>query len=76
MRDIREQLYKSFISTIPAAKLSNRAYQIATLKTWLEETQGIKNFDIFDEEDLVTVFCHLRVRKIRAKALKTGLTDL
>lgn len=36
MRDLREQLYKSFISIIPHSKLSNRGYQLAILKEWLK----------------------------------------
>ena len=46
------------------------------LKKWLPENLGIENYPPFPEEDLVTVFCHLRVRKARARASGKTLNDL
>ena len=42
----------------------------------MSNTLNIEDYDQFNEEDLVTVFCHLRVRKIRARMKNTCLRDL
>lgn len=67
LRDIREKLYKSFISHVPRSKLNNKYYQLTFLKKWLNSALGIADYNQFDEDELITVFCHLRVRKIRAR---------
>ncbi len=76
LRDIREQLYKSFMSLIPHSKLNNKAYQMQQLRNWLLQNEDIFDFESLEEEKLVTVFCHLRVRKLRAKGRAGCLNDL